>query len=52
MTYVKKEMQINAEDRIAHLLLIHYIKGKTILVERTGIFESTGKCILQKVVND
>ena len=52
MTYVKKEMQINAEDRIAQLLLIHYIKGKTILVERTGTFESTGKYVLCKRVVD
>jgi hypothetical protein len=42
MTHVKKEMQINAEDRIVQLLLIHYIKGKNIPIERKQTFGSMG----------
>lgn len=52
MTYVKKEMQIEAEDRISQQL-IHYIKGNAVLEECTGTFGSTGKCVFwQAVVND
>lgn len=43
VAYVKKEMQINADDRIAQLLLCSYIKDKAVPVERTGRFGSTGK---------
>ena len=49
MAYVKKEMQIDAGDRIAQLLFL-YTKGKTAPIERTGAF---GKCVFwQTVVND
>lgn len=50
---MKKEVQINARDKTAQLLLFPYIKGKATPVERTGAFGSTGKCVFwQAVVND
>lgn len=53
MIYMKKEVQINARDKTAQLLLFPYIKGKATPVERTGAFGSTGKCVFwQIVVND
>ena len=36
-TYVKKEMQINAWDRIVEMLLSPYIKEKATSVERTRL---------------
>ena len=45
IAYVKKEMQIDAGDRIAQLLLFPYIKIKATPVERTGAFRSFGKCV-------
>lgn len=53
MVCVKKEMKINAGDRIAQLLLFPYVKCKATPVERTGAFESKGTCVFWKtIVND
>jgi hypothetical protein len=46
VAYIKREMQFNTGDRIAHLLLFPYIKGKTAPVARTGEFKSAGKHVL------
>ena len=46
MAYVKKDLQINAGDRMAKLLLFPYIKGKAALVERTRAFGSPGKLVI------
>jgi dUTPase len=52
IAYVKKEMQIDAGDRIAQLLSL-YINGNADPVERTGAFGSTGKHVFwQTLVND
>ena len=53
MAYVKKDLQINAGDRMAKLLLFPYIKGKADSIESMGAFGSIKKCLFWKiVVND
>ena len=44
IAYVKKEMETDAGDRIAPLIL-PYIKGKATSVERTVTLGSTEKCV-------
>ena len=41
MAYVREEMQIDALDKIAQLLLFPYIKSKATPVKRKGPFGST-----------
>lgn len=45
MAYVKRKMQLNTGDRIAHLLMFPYTKGKANPVKRSGTFGSTEKCV-------
>lgn len=53
MVNVKKEIQIDAGDRIVQLLPFPYIKGKTAPIERTGALVSARKYMFwQIIVND
>lgn len=47
---VKKEIQINARDRTAQLLLFPNIKGKGASIERTRALVSTGKHMFWQII--
>ena len=52
MANVKKEMQIEAGDKIVQLSLFPYIKGNAAPIERTGAFGSTGRHVFWKTTGN
>lgn len=52
MSYIKKCMQFKVGYRIAQLLLLPYVKGKTTLFESTGVFGRTGRLFFFQNISD
>lgn len=51
--HIKREMQFNAGNMAARLLMFLCTEGKTVRVEMIERFECTGKCVFwQTVIND